>query len=116
VVVIDDTFNANPAGARVALSALAATGAARRVLVTPGMVELGRRQAPENRRLAEAAAEQATDLVIVGLTNRRALVSGAEGRAVVLVGDRAAAVDWVRSNLRSGDAVLYENDLPDHYP
>jgi UDP-N-acetylmuramoyl-tripeptide--D-alanyl-D-alanine ligase len=29
---------------------------------------------------------------------------------------RDQAVAWVRQNLGSGDAVLYENDLPDHYP
>ena len=63
----------------------------------------------------------ATDLVIVGRTNRRALEAGARAadsaRAeVTLVEDRRGAVDWVRTHLASGDAVLYENDLPDHYP
>ena len=116
VFVIDDTFNSNPAGARAALQVLVATGAARRAIVTPGMVELGRRQVAENRNWAAAASGVATDLVIVGQTNRRALVAGSTGLATVLVPDRAAAVDWVRSELGPGDAVLYENDLPDHYP
>jgi hypothetical protein len=30
--------------------------------------------------------------------------------------DRGEAIEWVRATLVSGDAVLYENDLPDHYP
>jgi UDP-N-acetylmuramoyl-tripeptide--D-alanyl-D-alanine ligase len=63
----------------------------------------------------------ATDLVIVGRTNRRALEAGARAvdgapAEVTLVRDRRQAVDWVRTHLASGDVVLYENDLPDHYP
>lgn len=116
VVVVDDTFNSNPAGARAALEALAAVPASgRRVVVTPGMVELGGRQRAENQLLGASAVETASDLVVVGRTNRRALLAGARGRAVT-VRTRQQAVEWVRANLGPGDAVLYENDLPDHYP
>ena len=51
-VVLDDTFNSNPAGARHALEVLSsAAPAGQRMLVTPGMVELGETQAAENCRL-----------------------------------------------------------------
>ncbi|HEX6947019.1 MAG TPA: Mur ligase family protein [Acidimicrobiia bacterium] len=115
--IIDDTFNSNPAGARRALDVLAMMGGTKAV-VTPGMVELGSRQAAENEAFAAAAAETADHLVIVGRTNRAALLRGAaNGRAAVTVVDtREQAVAWARSNLGPGDAVLYENDLPDHYP
>lgn len=119
VTVIDDTYNSNPDGARSALNALASAGSGhRRVLVTPGMVELGKEQARANEEFARQAAESATDILIVGQTNRRALERGASrGQAhVEWCANRSEAVAWVRSNLRPGDAVLYENDLPDHYP
>jgi UDP-N-acetylmuramoyl-tripeptide--D-alanyl-D-alanine ligase len=118
VVVIDDTYNANPAGARAALAALSRRGSGRRVVVTPGMIELGPRQYEENSAFAAKAAEVATDLVIVGRTNRRALLEGAAGGrvSVNVVDSRDEAVAWVRSTLESGDVVVYENDLPDHYP
>ena len=118
VVVIDDTFNSNPAGARSALALLAAAGTTgRRVVVTPGMVELGRRQKSENAQLAAAVSAVASDLVVVGRTNRPALSKGAPSSLNRLdVSEREEAVAWVRSNLSAGDAVLYENDLPDHYP
>ncbi|GBD83838.1 UDP-N-acetylmuramoyl-tripeptide--D-alanyl-D-alanine ligase [bacterium BMS3Abin02] len=118
-VVIDDTYNANPVGARAALSMLGryASPGARRVVVTPGLVELGRRQFAENVALAEHAAREATDIVIVGRTNRRALLEGSRGAMSVRVVDsREEAVAWVRRTLGPGDAVVYENDLPDHYP
>jgi UDP-N-acetylmuramoyl-tripeptide--D-alanyl-D-alanine ligase len=122
-LVLDDTYNANPAGAAAALDALdrlAPGSDGRRVVVTPGMVELGRRQAEENARFATAAADVATDIVVVGRTNRRALVSGATSAArrpnVVVVDTRDQGVLWVRDNLGEGDVALFENDLPDHYP
>jgi UDP-N-acetylmuramoyl-tripeptide--D-alanyl-D-alanine ligase len=119
LVVVDDTYNSNPAGAVAALDVLQALpGAGRKVVVTPGMVELGGRQYDENLRLARSASTLATDLILVGQTNRRALWEGAVGgrAAVTVVASREQAVDWVRSHLEPGDAVLYENDLPDHYP
>jgi UDP-N-acetylmuramoyl-tripeptide--D-alanyl-D-alanine ligase len=120
-VVFDDTFNANPVGAGRALDALASEACeGRRVLVTPGMVELGKTQADENAALAERAARVVTDLVVVGRTNRTALVEGwrraGQELPVKLVGTREEAVAWARAELGPGDAVLFENDLPDHFP
>lgn len=123
-VILDDTYNSNPSGAKVALATLAEAtrDTGRRVVVTPGMVELGARQAEENELFAQAAARISAELVVVGRTNRRALLRGyrrftpGPQRAPLVVRDRDQAVEWVRDNLGPGDAVLYENDLPDHYP
>lgn len=118
--IIDDTFNSNPAGAARALEVLAVNGGpeARRVVVTPGMIELGPRRRVENMAFGAAAADVADDLVIVGRANRRWLTEGARGKTarVTLVKNREEAVAWVRGRLGPGDVVLYENDLPDHYP
>jgi UDP-N-acetylmuramoyl-tripeptide--D-alanyl-D-alanine ligase len=119
--VYDDTFNANPIGARHALEVLSSeVPSGRRVLVTPGMVELGWAQAEQNAALASVAAEVVTDVIVVGRTNRRALVQGCKASArpvsVKLVSKREDAVEWARQELGPGDAVLFENDLPDHFP
>jgi len=117
--IIDDTFNSNPAGARSALDLLTEIGAeGRTAVITPGMVELGPVQDEENRAFAEESASRVDHLVIVSRTNRKALREGsANGKAsVTVVASRDEAVEWARANLGGGDAVLYENDLPDHYP
>ncbi|MDH3308577.1 MAG: UDP-N-acetylmuramoyl-tripeptide--D-alanyl-D-alanine ligase [Acidimicrobiia bacterium] len=116
--IVDDTYNSNPAGAASALATLASLTDGRRVVVTPGMVELGTEQAGANRTFARQVSEVADTLVIVGRTNLRALRQGASdaGLAVIVVPSRSEAVDWVKSSLGPNDAVLYENDLPDHYP
>jgi len=116
VVVIDDTFNANPASARASLAllrSLPVTG--RRVVVTPGLIELGPEQYRENVALAAAIHHQGASLVVVNRTNAKALLEGVEGTAH-RVNVRDDAVAWVRATLAVGDAVLYLNDLPDHYP
>ena len=115
VLVVDDTFNSNPAGALRAVEDLARRVAGRRAVVTPGMVELGSEQRRANAELARAVIASGSELVIVGRTNRRALLEGAGGEAVSAP-DRSAARDWVREHLGEGDGVLWENDLPDHYP
>jgi UDP-N-acetylmuramoyl-tripeptide--D-alanyl-D-alanine ligase len=88
------------------------------------MIELGPLQARENAAFGRAAGEVASDVVVVGRTNRRALLEGlsaaqaaGEGAAQArVVRRREEAVAWVRATLGPGDAVLYENDLPDHFP
>ena len=123
-VVIDDTFNSNPAGAERGVKLLAEAAGGRRVVVTPGMVELGSMQARANTEFARNAAAVADDIVIVGRTNRGALEAGVReaggpdggGASVHFFDTREDAVVWVRETLGVGDAVLYENDLPDHYP
>lgn len=116
--IIDDTYNSNPAGVEAALAKLAGLTASTRVVVTPGMVELGPEQAESNRSFAQAAGAVADAIVVVGRTNRRALLEGAArgGASVILKPSRTEAVEWVRANLPPDGAVLYENDLPDHYP
>jgi UDP-N-acetylmuramoyl-tripeptide--D-alanyl-D-alanine ligase len=118
LVVIDDTYNSNPSGARHALDLLesAVPGPNRRAVVTPGMVELGPDQDEANRAFAEAVAKAGAVLVVVGWTNRRALLAGARDGETVTVASRADARTWVRSALTAGDGVLWENDLPNHYP
>ncbi|GAC1536778.1 MAG: UDP-N-acetylmuramoylalanyl-D-glutamyl-2,6-diaminopimelate--D-alanyl-D-alanine ligase [Acidimicrobiales bacterium] len=121
---IDDTFNSNPAGCRAALATLVRLSrpGAKRIVVTPGMVELGDVQATANEAFAAEAAGQATHVMFVGFTNRAALLRGAKAappgdRAEVLVADtHDRAVEWVRAHTGEGDVVLYENQLPDHYP
>ena len=123
-VIIDDTYNSNPTGTGLALEALVAGASPQHcvVVVSPGMVELGRVQREENARFATAVAKIATHFLIVGRTNRAALLAGARDASldgarceIRLVKDRASAVEVVQRDFATGDVVLYENDLPDHY-
>jgi UDP-N-acetylmuramoyl-tripeptide--D-alanyl-D-alanine ligase len=116
VLVIDDTFNANPASAVAALDVLASLDIrGRHVVVTPGLVELGKEQYGENLRLAQRVAALPAELVVIGRTNVVALIAGYD-KTPTRFDTREEAVKWIRNTLSPGDGVLYLNDLPDHYP
>jgi UDP-N-acetylmuramoyl-tripeptide--D-alanyl-D-alanine ligase len=116
VMVIDDTFNANPASAAASLHVLESLSLnGRRVVITPGMIELGDDQFKENAKLAKKVADINAELVVVGRTNVRSLTAGYE-KFPKRFDTRDQAVAWVREVLIAGDGVLYLNDLPDHYP
>jgi len=115
---VDDTYNSNPPGAKRAIESAAALAKERGgslFVVTPGMVELGSLQYQRNRELAEQVSEAGGTLYAVGLTNRKALVDGSS-KAAQLFLTRDDAVGAVNQVAGSGDVILYENDLPDHYP
>ena len=118
VIVIDDAYNSNPEGAEAALEVLASMPGERKVVVTPGIIELGEQQQRANETLGERAARVADVVIVVARVNRTALRNGAgkAGGAEVLVVDTLEqAQTELAKYLRPGDVVLFENDLPDHY-
>jgi UDP-N-acetylmuramoyl-tripeptide--D-alanyl-D-alanine ligase len=120
IVVIDDAYNSNPDGAAAALRVLAEHEAGRRLLVTPGMVELGELEEQLNRRFGEQAAEICDLVVLVGERRTKPIYEGllSAGMAsehIHVVADLGEATGLLGRIRRSGDVILFENDLPDTY-
>lgn len=119
ITVIDDAYNSNPDGAEAALEVLDEMPGNKKVVVTPGMIELGPLQFDANERFGARAAAVADVVIVVAKVNRDAIVAGAEtasnGARVVVVDSLAAATDRLSGLLEPGDVVLFENDLPDQY-
>ncbi|MDQ4096197.1 MAG: UDP-N-acetylmuramoyl-tripeptide--D-alanyl-D-alanine ligase, partial [Actinomycetota bacterium] len=118
VTVIDDAYNSNPEGAAAALEVLDAMPGERKIVVTPGIIELGPLQAEANERFGRQAAQVADTLVVVAKTNRDAIVAGASadgGGQVITVDSLEEAQARLQKILKPGDVVLFENDLPDQY-
>ncbi len=120
VTIINDAYSANPQGIVSALQTLGMNRAGGRLLITPGMIELGELQETENRRLGKLAAQHATDIILVGAAQTKPILEGIQSasfdmRRARVVDSLSEAVDWYRENLSAGDAVLFLNDLPDTY-
>lgn len=122
ITIIDDTYNSNPAGFASALELLKNTLAQRKILVTPGMIELGQEQFKKNKEAAKAAAKIADFIIIVGETNKKAFEEGLKEELkndfenkVFLVKDLDEAKSKLSELAVANSAVLLENDLPDHY-
>lgn len=120
IVVIDDSYNSNPDGAAAALELLHEHPASRRLLVTPGMVELGELESELNRRFGEQAGAVCDIVILVGGARtgpiREGLAAtGMDASAVHVVRDIAEGTTLLGRLVRAGDVVLFENDLPDTY-
>ncbi len=120
ITVIDDAFNSNPHGAKMALDVLATFTGGRRIVVTPGMIELGAKQFDCNHAFGRQIAAVADYVIVVGRYNQEAIVSGlrAEGfdeKNLFTAVDFAAATAKLRETAQAGDTILYENDLPDTF-
>ena len=120
ITIIDDAFNSNPQGSRMALDVLSRMTQGKRIIITPGMIELGALQTQANEELGRHAAKCADIAIIVGHYNREALLKGLASGPISE--DNIHAVDTfneAQSLLQTlsspGDTVLYENDLPDTF-
>lgn len=120
-VFIDDAYNSNPAGFASALDLLPLLVGAngRRILVTPGMVELGEAHEEEHRRLGEKAATRVDILLAVAPERIESFIeayrSGNPSGTAIRCASFAEAQAWMGRNLKASDVVLIENDLPDLY-
>ncbi len=119
VTMIDDAFNSNPSGSRAALDVLRAFPG-RRLIVTPGMVELGDDEDAFNRTFGEHMADCADLAILVGPKHtspiREGLLSkGFDPQKIVSVKSLDEATQYLKMHVQKGDTVLFENDLPDNY-
>jgi UDP-N-acetylmuramoyl-tripeptide--D-alanyl-D-alanine ligase len=121
IITLDNAYNSNPSGAKVALEVLASFQSGQKVLVTPGFAELGAIQAEEHRRLGENAAGVCDYIFLIGDPVRTGEIlagvqsKGFDPQRVFCYERLAAAKEHLRSLLQPGDVVLFENDLIDIY-
>ena len=120
ITIIDDAFNSNPDGSRMALDVLAGMKGGKRIVITPGMIELGDKQKHFNKLFGEHIAETCDVAIVVGQYNREAILEGIKAKgmpadAVKVADTFAQAQQMMLGFAKAGDTVLYENDLPDTF-
>ena len=123
ITVLDDAYNSNPTGAKMSLGVLkefAVGEGNKRIVITPGFVEMGTRQADANKELGRTIAVSCDYAIIVNAVNREAIKSGIEegglpAEKYFLADSLNHAHQQLAKILRPGDVVLYENDLPDNF-
>ena len=119
MTIIDDAFNSNIKGAEQAFRVLKNMNG-KRILVTPGMVELGTQEEEMNRSFGRLAADCCDLAILVGKKRSTAIREGLEAEGfpesgITVVNSLDEAAELLKSIAGSGDTVLFENDLPDNY-
>lgn len=119
--IIDDAFNSNPVGAKNAVEILSQFDTGKRIIITPGMIELGDIEKEENYKFGQTIGKANLDLVIlVGKDRAKPIQEGirSEDSAslnVRVVNSLYEANELIQKVAQPGDVILYENDLPDVY-
>ena len=117
---IDDAYNSNPSGCRAALAVLELFDACR-ILVTPGMVELGAKQKQLNFEFGKEAAKSCDYIVLVGKAQTEPIYNGIKdagydmNNVYVADGLNDALTNVMAHQTDKKKVVLLENDLPDNY-
>lgn len=121
ITLIDDSFNSNIVGTASALKTLALfENANRKIIVTPGLVELGEREAIENQELGRNIAKICDVAILVNKNQsenikKGLLQEGFDPQNIIYQETLFDVTNLFKTFLQSGDVILMENDLPDNY-
>ena len=119
-LIIDDAYNANPEGCLEAVRVLSSFEGYKKIIITPGLVELGEKEYEANYNLGKAAGETCDVIYFVGKKRSIPLAEGvgatAFDKANMHVADSfAEAFEGAKSHTGEKCVILFENDLPDNY-
>ena len=118
--IIDDAFNSNPAGSAAALEVLNSFEGGKKIIITPGMIELGEKSCELNRAFGLKCGKVCDYIILVGKKQTApiregVLQSGFDENNLFVAADlneaRVKMAEWAKP----GDVVLFENDLTDDY-
>lgn len=120
IIFIDDAFNSNPVGSKMALEVLAQINGAKKIIVTPGMIELGAEEYTLNKQFGTYIADVCNYVILVGKKQTKAILDGLKEKnfndnAIYIAQNFPDANLHLRTIIKPGDVVLFENDLPDSY-
>lgn len=120
LTIIDNTYNTNPKAAKSSLKLLGELSGSKKILITPGLIELGSESYKENKNFAKSATEIADEIIIVGTNAKKALMDGLnesdfEKEKIHEVPSTKSALDLLAAISTEQTVVLLENDLPDQY-
>jgi UDP-N-acetylmuramoyl-tripeptide--D-alanyl-D-alanine ligase len=119
-VLIDDAYNSNPEGCLEAVRVLGCFEGMKKIIVTPGLVELGEKEYECNRRLGEEAAKHCDIIILVGKNRSKPIADGVKSTDfdtdnLYIVSSFFEAKELFSKMCDQNTAILFENDLPDNY-
>lgn len=119
LTIIDDAFNSNPVGSKMALEVLRVMPG-QKIMMTPGMIELGDKQYDCNYDFGVAAAGVCDYVILVGPKQTRPIQDGLQSvqypqEQMIVVGNLNEGFKAINQVTKGNSFVLLENDLPDSF-
>ena len=119
IIIIDDSYNSNEDGIQAAMEVLG-TFEGRKIVVTPGLVELGKMENVVNFDFGKTLSQKADIVIVVGKHNAEMLINGLTDGGmnkenIIFAKTLSKGNEILNGLLKEGDVVLFENDLPDNY-
>ncbi len=120
ITLIDNSYNTNPTVSKSSLKVLNDQPGTEKILITPGLVELGSQSSKENEEFAKEASKIADKIIVVGKNAKKALLKGLNETKfpkdnVHIVNSTGEAMNLLGKIAKPESVVLLENDLPDQY-
>ena len=117
--IIDDAYNSNPSGAKMALEVLSMMDG-KKIVVTPGMIELGDKQYEENKKLGLEIADVCDEVILIGEEQTKPIMDGLKEKKydekhIHVLKDVKLAFPLMKKLSSDKTYVLLENDLPDMF-
>lgn len=119
-VMIDDAYNANPEGSIEAVRVLGSFDGMKKVIITPGLIELGEQEYDCNFRLGLETADKCDIIIFVGLNRSKPMVDAVnttefDKSKMFVAASFMEAMKIYSQFADSNTVLLIENDLPDNY-
>ena len=119
-VIIDDSYNSNERGAKMALEVLGSFKGKKRILITPGIVDLGDKAYEINKKLGKEATKHSDFIILVGEKQAGPMLDGLKEtkypkNQTMVAKNLDEAIKKMYELMDANTVVLLENDLPDNY-
>ena len=115
ITIIDDAYNSNPVGSKMALDVIAMMPG-KKIIVTPGMIELADQEYELNKKFGEYIADVCDEVILVGKEQTKAIQDGLRQKKyknIHILNDVKEAFVLMQKLKDKETYVLLENDLPD---
>ena len=117
ITIIDDAYNSNPVGSKMAVDVLGLMDG-KKIIVTPGMIELGEKQYEYNKEFGMHIADVCDEVILIGEEQTKPIMDGLKEKKyspnkIHVLNDVKKAFPLMRKLSDKKTYVLLENDLPD---
>lgn len=117
ITIIDDAYNSNPEGSKMALDVLKMMPG-KHIVVTPGMIELGKSEYEKNKEFGKYIARCADEVILVGKEQTKPIQDGLKEEKfkeskIHIINDVMKSFELIDTLKDNNTYVLLENDLPD---